>query len=227
MITDRRGGKPCVHHKTRRALLIDDSDDCGNSVRYIPYNGNVNLVMVNSPTTLGLNNDSDTDDDEVMYEVNSFVDGRIVREGIYKKMSEMPPVSEDEDDLVVQRMTGDRLREYHARHRSTSISRAESHLRELDKMRRYLKMKFPGEPPLCHNYGDLDIYLNKKAEELRIRKEGLNDHLKEEDGDANRCRVLVSDRARLHWPHQPIRGLDMMSRDQSGPMRSLDGLQRI
>ena len=88
-------------------------------------------------------------------------------------------------------------------------------------------MKFPGEPPEAHNYGDLDIYLNKKVEELRIRKEGLGDHLKEEGGDANLRHVPVSDRARLRWPYQPIRRQDITSHDQPGPIRSLGPLQRI
>ena len=114
---------------------------------------------------------SDTEsDDEPYYEVNTFTpDGRIVHNtGIFQRESDAVPVSED--DFVVQRMTGDRLREYRAKHcgSSTPASREESRLRELDKMRRGYEMMFPGKPCITGNFGDMDIYLKRKIEILNI-----------------------------------------------------------
>ena len=50
-------------------------------------------------------------------------------------------------------------------------------------------MMFPGKPCIMDDFGDMDIYLKRKIEDLRILKleEGLND-LKEESGDANQGR---------------------------------------
>ena len=135
---------------------------------------------------------SDTEsDDEPYYEVNTITpDGRIVQEGILQRMSDVAPVSED--DFVVHRMTGDRLREYRAKHcgTSTPASREESRLRHLDKMRRGYEMMFPGKPCIMDDFGDMDIYLKRKIEELKILKlkEGQEDLEGRESGDANQGR---------------------------------------
>ena len=116
----------------------------------------------------------------------------ILREGIFQRMADIVPVSEDEDDFVVHWMTGDCLQEYRAKHcgSSTPASREESRLRELDKMRRGFEMMFPGKPCITGNFGDMDIYLKKKSGELAIlkQKEGLEKAKEGESGDANQCR---------------------------------------
>lgn len=106
--------------------------------------------------------------DEVWWQVNIFdVAGNIINDG--QEYFELQPDKQSSEDILMYRMTGERLREFH-RKNYCPFAADESDLRELDITRRYLKQEFPGKPPTFAHYGDLDVYIEKELKKLEEKK---------------------------------------------------------
>ena len=158
-------GTACCQHKGSCKHCIDNLADVATEVDNFSEGPPHNFM---EDVDINLIDHSDEDEDDVWCHVNMFdVHGNIVNDG--KEYFELQSGEHSSEDIFVYRMTGDRLREFHKKNYST-FADDESDLRELDKIRRFLKMEAPGKPPTMEHYGDLDVYIEKASKKLEAKK---------------------------------------------------------